>query len=654
MNFLLPVATMAIGMSMGADEPKIITGGKMAAPPTIDGTVNAAEWETAFAGEGFVEQNTGTVSKYPTKFYAGYDDKNLYFAFICTDPNPSEIKMTEYRRQGNVEADDRIVMLVNPYGNVHGNEYSEFEFNARGGNNAELAGGRADKVEWQGEWETVGRMTPTGYEIEVRIPWKILYPPSGKRRVIINFGRYVARDSESSVFSNIGPQEQMEKNAVWIDVEIPQVKTQNVIQALPFVITGLEDEGFKFKTGVDFRYLPTSQITTLGTINPDFENIEGALLGVEFSRFERLAEERRPFFVEGSQYFGLGGMSAQLFSPQRIGPIDAGVKAFGVLPNELSFGTMITTRAGDENVGVVRLRKGFGRSSVVAGYVWSQSHGLENHAFGVQGNWQGPRWGAFALYNGTKDTQFGDANRVDFDVNYGDGKYFGGTGWQTIDENFFPRFGFAPRTGQKGISGHFGYEAEYRTGPLNSMFAIVEVVDKDRLDGKGVFMRGWDAVIEGQHRNGLEFEVFYVDFDFFDSSDSFGGVWLAYPHQDPYHQIGAGFSVGTAEDEDYLEYGLNGRWRFPNRLTLSGSSQIVTFGNENFVQHVVGLSYELDKFRSIVGRAVITDDSANWYLSYRHSGNKGIEYFVILGDPNADEFRERLIIKLVAPVSFRI
>ena len=128
----LPAVAMTAGL-LSADDPKVITGGKMQAPPTIDGVINESEWAGAFVGGDFVEQNTGQPSEYPTKFFAGYDDKNLYFAFICTDPQPSAIKMTEYRRQGNVESDDRILLLINPYGNVHGNEYSQFEFNARGG-----------------------------------------------------------------------------------------------------------------------------------------------------------------------------------------------------------------------------------------------------------------------------------------------------------------------------------------------------------------------------------------------------------------------------------------------------------------------------------------------------------------------------------------
>lgn len=654
MNFLLPVAATAISLSFVADDPKVIQGGQIQTPPTIDGTVNTEEWKGAFSAEGFNEQNTDKPSKYNTKFFAAYDKDSLYFAFICTDPQPSLIRMTEYRRQASVGSDDRILLLINANGTYQESEFSQFEFNAIGGNTARLAGGRSDKVEWQGEWQSVGRRTDTGYEVEVRIPWKILYPPAaGKRRVVINFGREVPRDSEVSIWSNIGPQELMARNAVWQDVEIPAVKKEKLVQALPYVITGYDDK-FTVRSGVDLRYLPTNQITTLVTVNPDFANIEGALLGVEFSRFERLADERRPFFVEGADYFRIGGMSAQLFSPQRIRAIDVGAKAFGILPNELDFGALVTTKVGDENVGVFRLKKGFGRSSIVGGYVGSERNGIENHAMGIQGNYVGPRFSFFSLFNATSDSVVGTGERVDFDVNFNDGRWFSGLGWQTIDSNFEPRFGFAPRRGYKGYSGHLGYESDYSSGPLNSFSFFSSATDRQRIDGKGVFSRGFEVGVEAQMRNGLAVEAFVADFEFFDSSDRFGGAEVKFPHTDPYHQFGIGYFGGTVADQNYSEIFADIRWRFPNRLTVSAAAQLVGFAGDNEFQHVVGLSYELSRYQSVVGRAVIQNDSTNWYLSYRHSGNKGLEYFVILGDPNAETFQDRLIIKLVAPVSFRL
>jgi hypothetical protein len=36
-------------------------------------------------------------------------------------------------------------------------------------------------------------------------------------------------------------------------------------------------------------------------------------------------------------------------------------------------------------------------------------------------------------------------------------------------------------------------------------------------------------------------------------------------------------------------------------------------------------------------------------MSYRRSGYGGTEYFVILGDPNSDQFERRLVFKIVRP-----
>ena len=55
-----------------------------------------------------------------------------------------------------------------------------------------------------------------------------------------------------------------------------------------------------------------------------------------------------------------------------------------------------------------------------------------------------------------------------------------------------------------------------------------------------------------------------------------------------------------------------------------------------------------DKFFS--GRAVKTDDDWNAYFSYRRSGNQGMEYYFIVGDPNALKWRNSFIVKVVYPI----
>src|SRR5256884_4041911 len=66
--------------------------------------------------------------------------------------------------------------------------------------------------------------------------------------------------------------------------------------------------------GVDARVLLTSNLTLNATVNPDFGQVEVDPAVVNLSAFETFFEERRPFFVEGAGYFGLGGFNCYFCS----------------------------------------------------------------------------------------------------------------------------------------------------------------------------------------------------------------------------------------------------------------------------------------------------------------------------------------------------
>jgi hypothetical protein len=64
------------------DPPLVV---KRMAKPTLDGKVDPEEWKSAGAIEAFVNNKDGEV-KAGTKAYVGYDEKNLYVAFVCDEP----------------------------------------------------------------------------------------------------------------------------------------------------------------------------------------------------------------------------------------------------------------------------------------------------------------------------------------------------------------------------------------------------------------------------------------------------------------------------------------------------------------------------------------------------------------------------------------
>ena len=56
--------------------------------------------------------------------------------------------------------------------------------------------------------------------------------------------------------------------------------------------------------GFDARYEPRPNLTGLISVNPDFSQIENAVTDIDFSYNEKRLGDYRPFFQEGSRYFG--------------------------------------------------------------------------------------------------------------------------------------------------------------------------------------------------------------------------------------------------------------------------------------------------------------------------------------------------------------
>src|SRR5207247_2635936 len=63
------------------------------------------------------------------------------------------------------------------------------------------------------------------------------------------------------------------------------------------------------RVGGDAMLRVTSNLTLNATVNPDFGQVEVDPAVVNLSAFETFFDEKRPFFVEGAGYFGLGGFS---------------------------------------------------------------------------------------------------------------------------------------------------------------------------------------------------------------------------------------------------------------------------------------------------------------------------------------------------------
>lgn len=644
---------------LAASQNPVIEGKQISEPPTIDGFVNADEWSEAAMVEGLTLLADGSREPFHTRAWIGYDQTNIYIAFVCDDPNPSLIRATEYRRGGNLSGDDVVWFVINAYATKRSEDFSQFEVSAGGGSRFSIAGGRAAKREWQGDWITRSRLTDSGYEVEIAIPWAILpLPGSGIRDIDINLGRVYRRQQLTAAYANIGPDERSDRHAIWKQVSIPQIDRASVIQALPYQVVGYSEpqDEIVFNSGVDLRYRINPQVTALGSVNPDFQNIESAVLGLEFSRFERLADERRPFFVEGGDFFRLGG-SARPFASQRIGQFDLGGKVFGNVSDSISIGALTTVQIGHATNSAIRYRQALDpRSSLTLGWVYSdrEDTGISNNALNAELMLRGERWGIGLIHATTHDSQLGFGNRFDADIFYGDKEFQGSFGWQQISPEYLPRIGFAPRRGLKGWQGRLQYEKLFTTGSVSQVGVAASFFDSDKWDGSGVYFDTRSFSADVSLRNGLKMNLRHSVSNFQGSSDRLYGGLVTYPSNNPYTSISVGTVFGTVDGNDYIRGSIYGYHKFPFKLTVSGQLSFENNGSQRSQLHIAGINYELTEYQSIAGRIVIRDSKANWYLSFRQSGNFGAEYYLIVGDPNADSFQKRIILKAVVPFEIRI
>ena len=196
---LIPAGIFAQGA--GTPQPpasysnRKIAAVKTATPPKIDGDLSDPCWAAAPKAETFTDGQNGNPVAEQTVAQILYDEKYLYVSFRCAESQPDKIVARETVRdtqyQGNGTDDDNVEVVFDAFNTHKFEALSRFSLNALGTRSAQLAGGRANKVEWQGDWEGAVKRTPEGWTAEMRIPWKILNYPSNKNalNIGINFGR---------------------------------------------------------------------------------------------------------------------------------------------------------------------------------------------------------------------------------------------------------------------------------------------------------------------------------------------------------------------------------------------------------------------------------------------------------------------------------
>ncbi len=308
---------------------KLLENGKKIIPEMISGTIkidgdlSEKVWGNAAISKEFVtfSPGFGEVLSQDTKVWMAYDDKNLYFAFKCYDTEPHRLK-TSISRRDKIGRDDWVAVVIDPMGNRQ-TSY-EFYVNPNGiqddGVTSGVAGWVFD-ITPDFVWESAGKITGEGYQVEICIPLESIRFKSGKEvEMGIIFMRNINRIGKMGSWPEIkAGQTQFNFMSTVI---YKALKKRLNLEVLPNFTYSREAERENDKTwgeseitnniGAAIKYGITSSITAEATINPDFSQVESDVFQVEVNRrYPIFFSEKRPFFMEGKDVFYFGILPPQ-------------------------------------------------------------------------------------------------------------------------------------------------------------------------------------------------------------------------------------------------------------------------------------------------------------------------------------------------------
>ncbi|MCH1570284.1 MAG: carbohydrate binding family 9 domain-containing protein [Longimicrobiales bacterium] len=373
-------------------EVEIETPSVASAEIDVDGRLDDAAWGQAALLEGFTQFRPieGSEATQRTEVLVLVDDDAIYFAVKAFDEDPSGIRATLTERDGFAYTDDYVrfildtfddqrrgyVFTINPFGVQHDGLWNE-----TGGGTGRRGRGMFSPIDDSPDflWDSDAEMTEWGYQAEIRIPFKSLRFPELEEQ---SWGLQVERKIQRTGFeSSWAPITASVANRLTQAGKLNGLRGLDMglfMEVNPFVTgarNGALDDSDNFvhsnptgEFGFNATYGITSNLTLDGTFNPDFSQVEADAGQVQVNeRFALFFAEARPFFLEGTEIFG---MPKQLVYTRTIQNPIAGGKLTGKVGG-LNVGYLgavdetFSSDAGNVYVNLLRARADVGASSTI-------------------------------------------------------------------------------------------------------------------------------------------------------------------------------------------------------------------------------------------------------------------------------------------------
>jgi hypothetical protein len=379
----------------------------------IDGQLDEPFWREAAVLTGFTQFQPadGIPASEKTEVLVFYTPSALYVGVRAHAANPGRIRATLAERDRILQDDHVQILLdtfhdrrrayafyVNPLGIQQDGVYNE----GAGRRREERADFNPDFL-----YDSRGRLTPEGYVVEVRIPFKSLKFPSAKSQSWgINVLRHVAATGAEEAWAPLsrGNPSRLAQSGTLSGIR--DLKPGRLLELNPTATGkregaadgegGLRRREFSPDFGINAKYGLTSNLTLDATLNPDFSQIEADAGQITVNeRFALFFPEKRPFFLEGMDLFSTP--EPLVYTRAIVDPI-AGAKLTGKVgalnlaylgaldESPLRTGSLYAPRPGRALFNIARVQRDVGAGSSLGAVFTDRETGEEfNRVAGLDG-----------------------------------------------------------------------------------------------------------------------------------------------------------------------------------------------------------------------------------------------------------------------------
>lgn len=294
----------------------------------IDGQLTEAVWAQAAVLSGFSRYAPvdGEPADNATEVLVWYSPTAMHFGIRATAPAGS-VRATLADRD-RIQSDDHIIIFLstyndgrqafvfgaNPLGVQLDGALSEGTRGSGGGFSGLAQGRETPDLNPDYVFQSKGHVTASGYEVEIRIPFKSVRYQSAEQQ---DWGIHVTRVIPQQGIEDSWAPAKREGSSFLAQAghlkSLTDLKRGLVLDLNPVGVSKLDGEdtgrGWTYDAsrpefGMNVRWGITPNLTMNGTVNPDFSQVESDAGQFSFDPRQALFfPEKRPFFLDGIEQF---------------------------------------------------------------------------------------------------------------------------------------------------------------------------------------------------------------------------------------------------------------------------------------------------------------------------------------------------------------